>query len=60
MNRVNRYSHIFSKKREKRHECFLFRTLGSDDYNDVRSSGHGTLHGYRNFANPFLEVSTFF
>ena len=39
---------------------FLFhlpRTLGSDDYNDVRLAGHGTLHGFRNFVNPFLEVS---
>jgi hypothetical protein len=35
--------------------CFS-RTLGSDDYNDVRLGGHGTLHGYSNCVNPFLEV----
>ncbi|UJR33578.1 hypothetical protein I4U23_021015 [Adineta vaga] len=31
--------------------------LGSDDYNDVRLGGHGTLHGYSNCINPFLEIS---
>ncbi|CAF0885842.1 unnamed protein product [Adineta steineri] len=31
-------------------------TLGSDDYNDVRLGGHGTLHGYSNCFNPFLEI----
>jgi len=36
--------------------CFFSRTLGSDDYNDVRLGGHGTLHGYSNCVNPFLEV----
>jgi hypothetical protein len=35
---------------------FFYRTLGSDDYNDVRLGGHGTLHGYSNCVNPFLEV----
>jgi hypothetical protein len=43
-----------------RNLCFFFlniyRTLGSDDYNDVRLGGHGTLHGYSNCVNPFLEV----
>jgi len=38
------------------HVC---RTLVSDDYNDVRLDGHGTLHGYSNIVNPFLEVSVF-
>ena len=36
---------------------FMSRTLASDDYNDVRLGGHGTLHGYSNIVNPFLEVS---
>ncbi|UJR13665.1 hypothetical protein I4U23_000677 [Adineta vaga] len=31
-------------------------TLASDDYNDVRLGGHGTLHGYSNIVNPFLEI----
>jgi hypothetical protein len=31
--------------------------LPSDDYNDVRLGGHGTLHGYSNCVNPFLEVN---
>ncbi|CAF1218492.1 unnamed protein product [Rotaria magnacalcarata] len=31
-------------------------TLGSDDYTDVRLSGQGTLHGYSNCVNPFLEI----
>jgi hypothetical protein len=35
----------------------FYRTLASDDYNDVRLGGHGTLHGYSNIVNPFLEVS---
>ena len=35
----------------------IYRALGSDDYNDVLLGGHGTLHGYSNFVNPFLEVS---
>ena len=35
----------------------ICRALGSDDYNDVRLGGHGTLHGYSNCVNPFLEVS---
>ncbi|CAF1103228.1 unnamed protein product [Adineta ricciae] len=34
----------------------IFRALGSDDYNDVRLGGHGTLHGYSNCVNPFLEI----
>jgi hypothetical protein len=38
----------------------LCRTLGSDDYNDVRLGGHGTLHGYSNCVNPFLEVNSIF
>jgi hypothetical protein len=38
------------------HRC-CFSALGSDDYNDVRLSGHGTLHGYSNCVNPFLDVS---
>ncbi|CAF1313659.1 unnamed protein product [Rotaria sordida] len=32
-------------------------TLDSNDYNDVRLDGHGTLHGYSNIVNPFLEIS---
>jgi hypothetical protein len=49
--------HIFIIDRKKT-ECRLFyRTLASDDYNDVRLGGHGTLHGYSNIVNPFLEVS---
>jgi hypothetical protein len=39
---------------------YINRTLGSDDYNDVRLGGHGTLHGYSNCINPFLEVSFIF
>ncbi|CAF1319459.1 unnamed protein product [Adineta steineri] len=31
-------------------------TLASDDYNDVRLGGHGTLHGYSNIVNPYLEI----
>ncbi|CAF4693128.1 unnamed protein product [Rotaria sp. Silwood1] len=32
-------------------------TLDSDDYNDVRLDDHGTLQGYSNIVNPFLEIS---
>ena len=39
---------------------FPFSTLASDDYNDVRLGGHGTLHGYSNCVNPFLEVNFHF
>jgi hypothetical protein len=39
---------------------YIYRTLGSDDYNDVRLGGHGTLHGYSNCVNPFLEVNIIF
>ena len=35
---------------------FFSSTLAADDYNDVRLGGHGTLHGYSNCVNPFLEV----
>ncbi|CAF3634000.1 unnamed protein product [Rotaria sordida] len=31
-------------------------TLASDDYTDVRLGGQGTLHGYSNCVNPFLEI----
>jgi hypothetical protein len=38
---------------------FFSSTFASDDYNDVRLGGHGTLHGYSNCVNPFLEVNLF-
>jgi hypothetical protein len=43
--------------KRKKNSIFFYRTLASDDYTDVRLGGHGTLHGYSNIVNPFLEVS---
>lgn len=48
------------RKKKKLIFFYYYRTLASDDYNDVRLDGHGTLHGYSNIVNPFLEVNLLF